>query len=274
MKLPPEAFAIHPDGPEPPPRDMVEAEVWQTIMTLPDDVALRTSDSYGTEMKAMAELWGSLIDMCNETGDAWFRTCLYMADGLQSSNFNSVCGYYSVAASSLRGTMEALIVGAFFQLIETERAAIEWHNGRYDLKFGFACDRLMKHPAIAEFEAELTRAIDYTIFQQKAANVSPGWARFLYSELSNFAHSRPTHSEGSMWQGSNGPVFVSNSFGRVVALYIDVCALLYVLAKICRPRMKLPNEARWLFELEHVRTSQIAREAFKIVWGSLPEGST
>jgi hypothetical protein len=269
-KLPPEAFAIHPAGPEPPARDVVDKEVWQSIMALPDDVALRTSDDYGTEIRAMWELWGSLIDMSTETEDAWFRTCLYMADGLQSCTFNALCGYYGIAASALRGTMEALIAGVFFQLIETVQAAVQWQDGKYDLRFGLACDRLMTEKTIMALETQLIAQTGQAIFQQKSIDKDPGWARRLYSELSNFSHSRPTHSEGSMWEGSNGPIFVPQSFGRVVAHYIDVCALLYVLVKVCRPNMQLPKESKWLFALEHVMPSQIGAEAFRNVWGTLP----
>ena len=270
--MPPEAFAIHPSGPEPPPRDPVEREVWQGIMALPDDVSMRTSDDYGTELKAMSELWGSLIDMCAETDDAWFRTCLYMADGLQVCTFNSVCGYYGISASSLRGTMEAMIAGTYFQLEETDQAAVRWQNGDYDLKFGFACDRLYQNNKIADIEAYLDVQMNYSIFRQKTPNADPGWARNLYSELSNFAHNRPTHSEGSLWEGSNGPVFVPASFGRVYAYYLDVCALLYVLAKICRPQMKAPDAAKWVFVSNHIRPSQVAIHAFEYVWGRLPGG--
>jgi hypothetical protein len=272
-KLPPEAFAVHPDGPPPPPRDLIEPHVWQEVISLPDDVALRTSDDYGTEIKAMLELWGSVIEMCSETGDAWFRTCLYMADGLQACTFNALCGYYGVGASSLRGTMEALIAGVFFQLEETEQAAVRWQNGDYDIKFGSACDRLMGNARMAGLESHLHSRMKYSIFNQKTSNVDPGWARFLYSELSDYSHSRPTHSEGALWEGSNGPVFVPKSFGRVYAYYVSVCALLYVLVKICRPYMKLPEATKWLFKSKHVTPAQVAVESFEYVWGASPSGT-
>ena len=43
-KLPPEAFAIGPDGPDPEPKDIIEHDIWQGIIFLPDDVSIRTSD--------------------------------------------------------------------------------------------------------------------------------------------------------------------------------------------------------------------------------------
>jgi hypothetical protein len=56
FRLPPEAFAIHPEGPELEPRDVIEEEVWRSVVVLPDDVSIRTTDDYGTEIKAMNEL--------------------------------------------------------------------------------------------------------------------------------------------------------------------------------------------------------------------------
>jgi hypothetical protein len=267
-KLPAEAFAIHPKGPEPSPRDIVDKEVWREIVYLPDDVSIRTSNDFGTELKAMIELWGSVVEMGMEEGDSWFRTVLYMADGLQVCTFNSLCGFYGVAATCLRTTVETIMAGTYLQLEKTEKDAIDWQNGRFEITFGKACDRLIKNEKIRALEAFLDLEMGYSVFRQKRDNVEPGWARALYSELSNFAHGRPTHSEGSMWEGSNGPVFVPKSFGRIYAYYLDVCLLLLIAGKLCRPYLKAPDSTKWLFRSPHVKPSKFAKCTFEYIFGS------
>ena len=61
-KLPPESFLIHPDGPNPPPEDLIDKEVWDHINWLTNDVSLRTSDNHGTEIKILFRLWEAIID--------------------------------------------------------------------------------------------------------------------------------------------------------------------------------------------------------------------
>jgi len=54
-RLPPDAFALGPEGPDSPPQDLVEEEIWMSIIFLPDDVSLQTSDDHGAELRAMYE---------------------------------------------------------------------------------------------------------------------------------------------------------------------------------------------------------------------------
>ena len=39
--------------PAPPPSDMIDEETWTSVVTLPDDVAVRTSDHHGTTIKQL-----------------------------------------------------------------------------------------------------------------------------------------------------------------------------------------------------------------------------
>ncbi len=262
-KLPPEAFAIHPDGPEPPPRDVVEPEIWGGIITLPDDVSMRTSDDYGTELKAMYELWGSFIEMSLESKGGWSLASLDMADALQACTFNSLCGYYRVAASCLRAAIESIVIGTYLQLEETEEQINRWQKGEFDISFGSACDRLSKSSKVTGLEKYLRDEIRHSIFHHKTPTSDPGWARALYGELSNFSHNRPNYSEVSLWDGSNGPIFISSSFGYIYIHFLSVCALSYVLAKICHPGMTVPISVNWLYESKRVRTPIVVTSCFE-----------
>ncbi len=269
-RLAKEDFAIHPEGPEPPPQDIVSEDVWNELVWLTDDVSFRTSDNFGTELKAMNELSGFVIEISLIQRDAWFHAVLDVFDALRASLFNSLCGFYRVAASSLRAATETITVGLYLQIDKTEKDAVLWQQGKLELRFGSVCDRLASNPRMQPLESHLQKTTHQTIFAQRTSRFRTGWARGLFSELSNFSHARPTHSEASLWEGSNGPIFVPASFGRVYAHYLDVCFLFLISAKIARPDLEVPSCAHWLFDSKHVRSSDFARATFRFVFGSLP----
>lgn len=265
-RLPPEAFALRPESPEPRPQDIVEYEVWHTIMSLPDDVSIKTSDDYGTELKAMVELWASVIDMSVLCHDVWDYAVLNMADGLQAATFNALSGYYGTAASCLRSVLETASVAAYLQLEGTVEDALKWQKGQDDLKFGFACKQVMGNPRIIDLEAHVKKETKHSIFSKPQKGSDAGWARRLFGDLSNYAHARPTHSDGSLREASNGPIFVPSSFLRIYKHYLDVCALLYVGAKLCRPDMDVPASSKWLFQSPAIRSSPFSVCCFEYLW--------
>lgn len=104
-KLPPEAFAYS-EGPDLPPQDLIDKDIWSSIISLPDDVSLRTSDDHGTELKFMDGLWSSIIESVGETEDVMWHSLLDVADELKACTVNSIIGFYRVAASCLRNSLE------------------------------------------------------------------------------------------------------------------------------------------------------------------------
>ena len=131
--------------------------------------------------------------------------------------------------------------------------------------FGEACDLLRCHPRVKQLENYLNSKMKYSIFGQRSLDKPGGWARKLYSELSEFVHSRPTSTAVDMWQGSNGPIYVPASFRRVYALYLDTVALSYALVKLARPEFKYPN-TKHLFHSAHVLPSKVAVFTYKFLW--------
>jgi hypothetical protein len=265
-RLPPDAFALGPKKPDPPPQDIIEEKIWKSIIFLPEDVSLRTSDNHGAELKAMYELWASWIESFGEDQDAMWHTMLDGGDEFQACLFNSLCGFYRVATSCLRTALELTTIGAYFQLLFGPSELLEWKEGKLKLSFGRACDHLLNHPKTRPLHDYLKTQTGYSMFGQKSPGKPEGWARKLYSELSGFAHSRPTHSSAIMWEGSNGPIYVPSSFGRVYALYLDTMALGYILIKIARPAFKLPQAARHLFQSSQVFPSKVAVYSYEFLW--------
>lgn len=265
-RLPPEAFAWGPEEPDPAPEDLVEERIWESMISLPDDVSLRTSDNHGSQLRAMYELWASWIQSVGEEQDAVWYVMLDVGDEFQACLFNSLCGFYRVAASCLRSALELTVIGTFSQLQLGLSELLEWKEGKREVKFGTACDCLINHPGTSRLEDHLKTKVDLSIFGQRSPGNPEGWARELYDRLSDFTHSRPSHSLGMMWQGSNGPIYVSGSFGRVYRLYLETIALGYVLVKLARPSFQLPRIWGYLFPVSHVEPSEVGVYSYEFLW--------
>lgn len=266
-KLPPEAFAYGPEGPDPAPTDLIDAKTWNSITSLPDDVSIRTSDYHGSELNIMNRLWGSCIEVLDEDQDAMFHAMLDSADELQACVYNSLCGYYRVASSCLRNALELNTIGAYLQVCCSASELGEWIEGRRKITFGEACDHLQGHAATQPLERLIESKMGYSIFAQKRAEKEEGWIRNIYSQLSEFAHARPAVSLARMWEGSNGPVYVPSSFGRVFALYLQTVAVSWILLKLARPKFNLPTSAKHLFHSKTVRPSKVAMHSYEFLWG-------
>ena len=269
-KLPPEAFAYGPEGSDPAPTDLVDVKTWNSVTSLPDDVSIRTSDYHGSELRTMNQLWGSFIEPPDADQDAMFHTMLDVADELQACVYNSLCGYYRVASSCLRNALELNTIEAYLQLCCTQSDVEQWIKGDRRITFGEACDHLRGHATIQLLESFVKSKMDYTIFGQKQTGKEEGWARKTYSRLSEFTHARPTATMARMWGGSNGPVYVSFSFGTVYALYLETAAISWVLLKLARPKFELPPTASHLFHSKNVRSAKVAIYSYEFLWGRLP----
>ena len=266
--LPPEAFALA-EGPDLPPKDLIEKSVWNSIMNLPDDVSLRTSANHGTELKFMHTLWGSIIKNIGNTEDVMGHSLLDVADELMACIVNSLIGFYAVAASCLRSALELATYGTYYQRRKTLFDYKSWRKNQDDVNFGKACDELNSLSDVKALNKYLYSKMKDTVFEQKNSrypNYPGGWARKLYSKLSNFAHSKPAYSHVDLWNGSNGPIYVPQSFGKISVLYCDTLALIYVIIKIARPKFELPGETRFIFSFPNVKPSKIAVYTYQYLW--------
>lgn len=271
--LPPEAFACA-EGPNLPPKDLIDEDIWNSIMNLPDDVSLRTSADHGTELKYMHGLWGSIIENVGDAEDVMWYSLLDVADELMACIVNSLMGFYTVAASCLRSSLELATHGAYYQRCRNISDYKLWRKNQSDVKFGIACSGLNSLDDVKSLNNYVYSKMKDTVFEQKNSryrNYSGGWAWKLYSRLSNFVHSKPSYSHVDMWDGSNGPIYVSQSFGKISALYCETLALIYVLIKISRPKFSLPTETQYVFKFPNVKPSKIALYTYQFLWGPNPK---
>jgi hypothetical protein len=250
-------FAYAP-GPEPPPSDPVEKDIWIGIMTLPDDVAIRTSNHYGSILQGMDRCWDAWIGSIGEHRDPVYDAILDASDEFQAATFNSLHGYYRQAFGCLRNALEVMAIATFCQVLKRRKLSWRREVGKIRIGFGEACDGLVGTPRLAGLRTKLKKELNDSIFDPMIRNVNHGgWARRLYSDLSEYEHSRPKFRNVDMWQ-SNGPVFSPRAFTAVAASFYETSAICFLLVKMARPKFVLPAKAQEIWTSTAIRPSRIA----------------
>jgi hypothetical protein len=251
---------------QPPPSDPIEEKVWRSIVTLPDDVAIRTSNHHG---KALAQL--------DELSSAWiFSTrrppyrermspvMLDANDEIQAAVYNCFTGYYRFSVSGMRNVLELIAIGCWAEVCGKKKEFRDWRKGKLQLGLGMACDGLIA--GAVSLESHLKSTVNDTLFAQKNSvakgiAMQGGYLRRNFSALSEFAHSRPNNND-SHFRESKGPIYVKSAFNRVAWIHFETIAIAYVLALIARPKMRISPAFRELIaDTKRVR-SRVVRAAF------------
>jgi hypothetical protein len=241
-KLPPEAFAMGPEGPDALPSDRIDKDTWHGIVGLPDNVSIRTSDHYGPVLKKFWSIWSEwscLVGALQETvEDPTTSPIAHVAcdstDEFQASIYNALVGFYRLAFSSLRNVVEQMTIGLQLELANDQDRFQAWLSGDCELKFGWAADQARLHTSVAELEHDLKKAVGDELFRQRTPSQNGGFARRLFSELSNFTHGGPAFTNADIWQ-SNGPIFVPQAFETWASIFVKTCALGVLKAKLAQP---------------------------------------
>lgn len=245
MVLEPDDFALSNGEPDPPPSDLIDPEVWHGILDLPDDVSIRTSDHHGTALAEMYRLWGAWIESIGDTQDLLFDSMLDAMDEYQAFIFNMLHGYYRQAVGSMRNALELVAIGASCQVANKSSDFKSWRAGEVELAFGSACDILGASSVGRRIDDRLASIAGDSLFRQRTQTSPGGWARRLWRNLSDFAHSRPAFTNADMWQ-SNGPIYTSVAFRLVCDHFYETMALSYLMVRLARPSAELPKPAEAL----------------------------
>ncbi|MCA3774050.1 MAG: hypothetical protein IN818_03430, partial [Cutibacterium sp.] len=122
-------FALTDGEPDPPPRDLVSQEVWDGIMTLPDDVVIRTTSHLGEWVELLYDLWGGWINSLPRRSIVT-QAMLDCADDFSAALFNLVHGYYKQAIAALRNALETMVLACECTLSGTVETWHEWQDGK------------------------------------------------------------------------------------------------------------------------------------------------
>lgn len=237
-------------------------------MNLPDDVSIRTSNHHGRQVKQIYELWGAWIEAIGENQDCLSEPMIETIDEFEAVTFNSLHGFYRQAIGSLRNALELVTIGAYCQVCTKSTEFTQWRAGQIEISFGSACDGLSGATAIQLLNSHLRGVVGESIFNQKNKTYAGGWARRLYSELSNYAHSRPTFTNADMW-ASNGPIYEPKAFELTFELLLQVYALCYyILVKVSRPSFVLPEPCKELLKSGTLAWMKIAYHSYDYLFQS------
>ncbi|CPF06304.1 hypothetical protein [Burkholderia pseudomallei] len=244
------------NGLDAPPSDLVDQDVWDGIMHLPEDVSIRTSNHNGIRLRLMYSLWGDWIQTVGNPlePDEIFENLLSAGECFQCSTFNFLHGYYRAAIAELRTALELVMIGAYGSLFPMDRDYVAWKEGSGDLTFGRCRSRLLgnlrKEQAKWMFENGNMLAV-------------------TYQALCNFSHSRPDASDGALWR-SNGPVFNSAATRLTFVTTLSVYAMCYLLIRLARNDSAIPEGSNILFELDWMPDYQLLKQAYTDLYGRPP----
>lgn len=254
-QLEPHEFAIS-EGQDVPPSNLIEAEVWDGIMHLPEDVSIRISDHNGIRLKLLYSLWGDWITAIGnpEQPDEIFNALLDAADCFRASTFNFLHGFYRVALAELRTALELVMIGAYGSRHPDAQDYVDWKAGSSELNFGRCRKRLF---------ANLRSDEDKWMFD------GGSFLATKYQLLCNFAHSRPDASDGALWQ-SNGPVYNNKAIKLTFFNALEVFAMCYLLVRFTRPGFILPDDSEILFELDWMPEHKDLVRAYTELFGKAP----
>lgn len=248
------------------PNDLVEKATWNSIVTLPDDVAVRTSNYHGTALRQLEDLWGAWVECFGNSDDCLFPVMLDASDDFQASTYTALTGYYRLSVSAVRSALELIAIGSWAQVCGKQKEFAEWRAGKRQLSLGQACDGLIN--GAQSLETSLSRLIGDSLFAQKSANGEGGFVRRIFGGISDFTHARPGSTDGDM-RKSNGPIYVRSAFQHVSWIQSEGFAICYVLALLARPKLPAPPPILELFEDLSRAKSRATRAAFKVLRGEI-----
>jgi len=125
------------------PTDPIDKPTWKSIVTLPDDVAIRTSNHHGTTLKQLNDLCSCWIESLGNRREILFPTMLDANDDFQSATYSALTGFYGLSITALRSALELVTIGTWAQICGKRQEFRKWRKGTLTLSFKEGCDGLI-----------------------------------------------------------------------------------------------------------------------------------
>jgi hypothetical protein len=222
------------------PTDLIDENTWRSIVGLPDDVSVRTSDKYGSQIGEMWRHWGtwgrvvlavqalSSVPAKSSTAIA----CCDAADEFQAAAYCALVGYYRVAFSCLRNVLEQFTIAVQLATTNDAQDFADWRNAEERIRFGWAADMIVKNPVMARLEKHLGTETKDSLFNQNPK----GMVRRLFAEFSKYTHGVSGFTDADSRE-SNGPIFVPKTFLDWCVASLKTYAIALHLLKLAHPQL-------------------------------------
>ena len=227
-------------GKYPGPTNVIDEDTWKSIVGLPDDVSIRTSDEYGPQLREMWGHWGTwgrvvlgvrALSSDPTSSPTAIASC-DAADEFQGATYCALVGYYRVAFSCLRNVLEQITIGVQLATRNDAQDFTDWRNGEERIRFGWAADMIVKNPVTARLEKHLRTKTRDSLFNQN----SKGMARRLFVEFSKYTHGVSGFTDADSRE-SNGPIFVPKPFLDWRAASLKTYAIALHALKLAHPQL-------------------------------------
>jgi hypothetical protein len=210
----------------PPPTDLVPRKVWEGLMDLPTDVALRSTSWHGSAVSRLHQLQCDWIHSWPGYDDAAFMNepTLIAGEEFDALVFNAMHGWYRQAIGCLRNSLEVLTIAAALAVRNDTDSYSKWRSGYKSYKFGNAREMLRDSEVGGKIDGEVS---PNHIF----GDTQSDWMKDRYSKICAYSHGQAGHDNGAIWH-SNGPVFVNGALEIVESEFRETLALCYLLMRI------------------------------------------
>jgi hypothetical protein len=202
-------------GNHPGPTNLIRKATWESIVSLPDDVSIRTSDQFGPQLEQLEDYWGmwgrvviAIQELSSEPGELpTAAAACDAADEFQAATYCALVGYYRLAYCSLRNVLEQTTIGTRLAVSADATSFARWRNGDERIGFGWAADTITNSREVRALEKHLKATVADSLFAQTPR----GAARRLFAQLSKCTHGAAGFTDAD-FRESNGPIFVPETF--------------------------------------------------------------
>lgn len=248
--LDPSDFALGSDVPDPPPTDLIREGAWNGIMTLPGDVAIRTSSYQGSRVELLYDLWSGWIEAFPPQG-ILADAMLDSADDFAAALCNLVHGFYKQSISSLRNALETMVFACGCELSADFSCWGDWQKGE-ELRFATVFEKFRNRSELCILEDKARQQTGASIIPFNPNDKGKAWARNLYQRLGKFSHARGDSTNGYLWE-SNGPVYSADGMRLAYLSHLETYALLFLIARIVNDKLEVPAVFHTLYESDNIK---------------------
>ena len=198
-------------------------------MTLPTDVALRSSSYEGSTIARLATLESQWIYSWPEVGAAPFmeEASLLVDEEFDALVFNVLHGYYRQAISCLRNALETMMTAAALAVTNNRELFDRWRKGEERIGFRRARRWLRDSTEGTKIDGDIA---PHSVFGDDDSS----WTNSRYARLCSYAHSQGGYNNADFWE-SNGPIFVPGALSVVEQEFRETLALSYLLLRLGWP---------------------------------------